>query len=214
MLHQSTVESKTFELLNRLMIDEMFSNFHLVGGTALALQLGHRKSIDLDLFTTENFNFEDMRKYLKENYEFIDSYFGKNTLKGTIRDVKIDLITHAYRLVAQIVTENNIRMYSVKDIAAMKLNAIVHNGTRVKDFIDVAWLSTMLSLSEMLEAYEIKYQSSYFPALKGLLYFNDIDFNEPIQMINGQFQWEIIKKRLEMMSDDPKCVFPKAPLGR
>jgi len=209
MLYENTIEGKTFELLKRLTGDEKFNDFHLAGGTALALQVGHRKSIDLDLFSSEDFNFDDVNQYLKANYEFTDSYFEKNTLKGFIEGVKIDFLTHAYPLVAPIVTENNIRLYAVKDIAAMKLNAIIHNGTRVKDFVDIAWLSSVMPLSEMLDAFETKYRSNYFVALKSLVYFDDIDFKEPIQMTDGKFQWKIISKRLEMMTKYPKRVFAK-----
>ena len=210
MLYKSTIESKTFELLERLMNDERFNDFHLVGGTALSLQIGHRKSLDLDLFTIEDFDFEDVSRYLKAKYEFTDSHFEKNTLKGFFDGIKVDFITHAYPLVAPIVVmENNIRMYAVKDIAAMKLNAIAGNGTRLKDFIDIAWISTMMPFSEMLNAYEAKYRSNCFPVLKSLLYFDDIDFNEPIQMTGEKFQWETIGKRLEMISKYPERVFPK-----
>jgi len=208
MLYKSAVESKTFELLVRLMGDERFNDFHLVGGTALALHIGHRKSIDLDLFTIDGFDYEELSKYLKANYGFVDSFFAKNTLKGFIEGIKIDFLTHSYPLISPIITGKSIRLYSVKDIAAMKLNAIVGNGTRVKDFIDIAWISTVMPLSEMLDAYETKYQSSYIPALKGLLYFDDIDFNEPVQMTVGKYQWKTIGKRLEMMSKYPERVFP------
>jgi hypothetical protein len=189
--------------------DERFNDFHLAGGTALALQIGHRKSIDLDLFSLENFDFEDLNKYLKTHYGFTDSFFEKNTLKGFIEGVKIDFLTHAYPLVSLIESENNIRMYSEKDIAAMKLNAIVGNGTRLKDFVDVAWISSVIPLAGMLDSYEIKYHTNYFSALKSLLYFDDIDFKEPIQMVEGKFQWKVISKRLEMMSKNPKRVFQK-----
>ena len=207
MLYKNTIEDKTFELLERLMRDAKFNGFHLAGGTALALQIGHRKSIDLDLFAIEGFDYEVLNGYLKANYGFTASFFEKNTLKGFIENIKIDILTHSYPLVEPILTENNIRMYSIKDISAMKLNAIVSNGTRVKDFIDVAWISTIISLSEMLNAYETKYQSNYIPALKSLLYFDDIDFNEPVQMTNGKLKWKQISKRLEMMSKYPKRVF-------
>ena len=210
MLYKNTIEDKTFELLGRLMSDEKFNGFHLAGGTALALQICHRKSIDLDLFTFESFNYEELSKYLKTNYEFVESFFEKNTLKGFIEGIKLDIITHSYPLVEPIVTENNVRMYSVKDIAAMKLNAIVGNGTRVKDFIDIAWISTIIPLSEMLNSFETKYKSNYIPALKSLLYFDDIDFNEPVQMTHGKFQWKVIGKHLEMICKSPKSVFPNS----
>lgn len=209
MLYKNTIESKTFELLKRLMCDEKFNGFHLAGGTALALQIGHRKSVDLDLFSSEDFDFDTVNQYLKANYDFTDTYFEKNTLKGFIEGVKIDFLTHAYPLVAPVTTENNLRLYAMRDIAAMKLNAIIHNGTRVKDFVDIAWLSSAMPLSEMLEAFEAKYRSNYIIALKSLLYFDDIDFKEPIQMAEGKFQWKVISKRLEMMSKDPKRIFPK-----
>ena len=211
MLHKSTVESKTFELLERLMGDEKFNDFHLAGGTALALHIGHRKSIDLDLFSLEDFNFDEVNQYLKAKYDFSDSYFEKNTLKGFIEGIKIDFLTHAYPFVDSIVTDDNVRLYSLNDIAAMKLNAIIHNGTRVKDFIDIAWLSSVIPLSKMLDSYETKYRSNYFIALKSLLYFDDIDINEPIQMMVGKFQWKEISKRLEKMSKYPKQTFPITP---
>jgi len=189
--------------------DERFNDFHLAGGTALALQIGHRKSIDLDLFSFENFDFENVSQYLKANYNFVDTFFEKSTVKGFIEGIKIDFLTHAYPLIAPITKENTVRLYAVKDIAAMKLNAIVGNGTRLKDFVDIAWISSVMPLSEMLDAYEAKYRTNYFSALKSLLYFDDIDFKEPIQMADGKFQWKIIGKRLEMMSKYPKRIFPK-----
>jgi len=188
--------------------DEWFKDFHLAGGTALALQTGHRKSIDLDLFALEDFDSDNLSQYLKANYGFSDSYIGKNTLRGFAEEIKVDFLAHAYPLVAPILAINNIRMYSAKDVAAMKLNAIIHNGTRVKDFVDIAWLSSVMPLSEMLGAFETKYQSNYVIALKSLLYFDDIDFNEPVQMTAGKFQWKAISKRLEMMSKEPKQIFP------
>ena len=207
MLYKNTIEDKTFELLIRLMSDEKFNGFHLAGGTALALQIGHRKSIDLDLFAIEGFDYEALNEYLKVNYGFTASFFEKNTLKGFIEGIKIDVLTHSYPLVEPILTENGIRMYSIKDISAMKLNAIVGNGTRGKDFIDAAWISTIIPLAGMLNAFETKYKSNYIPALKSLLYFDDIDFNEPVQMTGEKFKWKTISKRLEMMSKYPKRVF-------
>ena len=209
MLYKNTIENKTFELLERLMKDDNLLNFNLVGGTALALQIGHRRSLDLDLFSTEQFDYNELNKYLKEKYEYKVSTIAKNTLIGFANDIKIDFITHAYELVEPVIFENNVRLHTVKDIAAMKLNAIVCNGTRIKDFIDIAWISTIIPLSEMLKSFEIKYQTNIFPALKSLLYFEDINFREPIQMTEGKFSWKVIKKRLEMMSKYPERTFSK-----
>jgi hypothetical protein len=86
-------------------------------------------------------------------------------------------------------------MASLEDIAAMKLNAIAGNGTRVKDFVDIAYLSEVLSLNQMLEAYSKKYSTrNPFIPLKALSYFNDINYDEPVHLTTGKLQWSVIEK--------------------
>ncbi len=82
MLHKETVERSTFELLATLMQDEKLSQFNLAGGTALALHIGHRKSVDLDLFTQQDFSASELSGYLITKYNFINDFQSKNTLKG------------------------------------------------------------------------------------------------------------------------------------
>ena len=69
MLHKETVESRTLELLKRLQAEPLLSSFNLVGGTALALRIGHRKSVDLDLFTCDEFDLEELKSMLIDKYE-------------------------------------------------------------------------------------------------------------------------------------------------
>jgi len=100
------------------------------------------------------------------------------------------------------------RIYSMQDIAAMKLVAISQNGTRLKDFVDVAFLSEKMSLKEMLDAFEIKYpKTNKISAIKGMTYFNDIDFSAKIELINGEFKWKEIEKRLIKMVKYPDKKF-------
>ena len=142
MLQEQTVKASTLELLKRLMADSTLKDFYLVGGTALALQIGHRISVDLDLFSTSAFDNFQMREYLESEYGFRTDYMAANTLKGSISDVKIDCIMHKYKTFA----DSGIRLAGLKDICAMKLNSIAGNGTRIKDFIDLAYLSEHYSL--------------------------------------------------------------------
>jgi hypothetical protein len=101
-------------------------------------------------------------------------------------------------------------MASIKEITAMKLNAIGINGTRLKDFIDLVFLSSYLSLNNMLAAYEFKYQTrNLVLVLKSSNYFTDINFKEPIQLINKEYHWELIKDRLTQMVSKPDIVFEK-----
>jgi predicted nucleotidyltransferase component of viral defense system len=197
------------------MQDGALADFALAGGTALALYLGHRISVDLDLFTPYPFDATLLEKHLADTYGFRGDFLEKNTLKGSINNVKFDCISYDYpSLDDRVVTKEGVRLYSIRDIAAMKLSAIADNGTRLKDFIDVAFLSTLLPLSDMLDAYRQKFpNSNVMRPLKGLTYFADINHNEPIHILDGAYNWKNIEKRLRDMIDSPDMTFKSPPLS-
>ena len=208
MLHYETITPATRELLNRLMSDDRLQDFVLVGGTSLALQLGHRLSVDLDLFTDADFNEETLRSYLEKNYHFQADFMERSTVKGEIDGVQIDCIAHCYPWLKPCRQEDGLRLAQLEDISAMKLNAIAGNGTRIKDFIDMAYLSSLFSLQQMLGFYEQKYHSNTLMPLKGLIFFDDINKNEPVRMADGKpLQWKRIEKRLLAMDRYPERVF-------
>jgi len=210
MLQKNTVTTAALELLTRLMSDVYLADFVLVGGTALALQVGHRKSIDLDLFCDKPFNESLLLDHLRINYAFELDYSALNTLKGEISSVKVDCLTHPYPWLQEPLQEESIRLAGLADIAAMKLNAIAGNGTRLKDFIDLAYLSGYMTLSTMLEAYLRKYNSNTIMPLKALTFFEDINFQEPISLVNlTNYNWKFIEKRLWEMQKRPDRLFPK-----
>lgn len=209
MLQKNTVATATLELLNRFMTDEFFSEFVLVGGTALALLIGHRKSIDLDLFCVKYFDERELLDHLRINYAFELDFSAKSTIKGEIEGVKVDFLAHPYPWLQEPFFEGDIRLARFNDLAAMKLNAISINGSRIKDFIDVAYLSSILTLSDMLEAYSNKYASNPLVPIKSLTFFNDINFQEPIVMMNHtKFSWKVIERRLSEMQRKPDQLFP------
>ena len=168
MLHKETIDAATLELLKRLMSDEHLQGFVLVGGTSLALQMGHRISVDLDLFTENEFGADGLREYLERNYHLQTDYLAFATVKGEIDGVQVDCIAHAYPWLKPFVLEEGIRLASLEDVCAMKLNAIAGNGTRIKDFVDVAYLSSSFSLQQMLDFYEEKYNANPLMPLKGI----------------------------------------------
>ncbi len=203
MLHTQTVETGTYQLLKSIMSDTVFDQFSLAGGTALSLLIGHRKSIDLDLFTVEEFNPSWLEKYLQDKYAFRGDFREGFSLKGEVNGVKLDFIRHDYPDVEARIQDDGIRLYSLNDIAAMKLSAIADNGTRLKDFIDVAYLSGYLSLKEMLTAFGTKYpQTNPYRAAKGLSYYDDIRFTEKIDLLGKDFNWEDITARLSAMTQE------------
>lgn len=208
MLHIETVAPATLELLKKLMEDKRLKNFVLVGGTSLSLQLGHRISVDLDLFTSEAFDEMDLSAYLTSEYGLMLDFISGRTVKGEIQGVQIDCIAHTYPWIAPSLQIDGIRLASIPDICAMKLNAIAGSGTRIKDFIDIAYLSSYLSLTEMLKAYEQKYHANALIPLKALAYWEDINFSEPIKMFDSvPFQWERIAKGLLAMQNSPQKIF-------
>ena len=208
MLRKETVSPVTLELLNDLMQDEALRDFFLVGGTALSLQIGHRISIDIDLFTTTPFDENKLLSHLETAKGLRLNYLDNNTIKGQINGVQTDLIRHAYPLVRDVVVAENVRLASIEDIAAMKLNAIIGNGTRLKDFVDIAFLSSHLSFEQMIYAYEKKYQTrNPVMILKAIAYHYDLNFKEPIQIITGVYQWKRVEQRLSQMIKYQERIF-------
>ncbi len=199
MLQKEAIEPRTLQLLKALQADSMFAQFHLAGGTGLALQLGHRLSVDLVLFSLAPFDSGFYLEYLEKNYQFSLDYSAISTLKGSIDGVKVDFIAHAYNLILPVLETEQIRIYSLADIAAMKVNAIAGNGTRSKDFVDMYFLLEVYSVHQILEYYQNKYNDrNVFHALKSLNYFNDVDLSDwPVLISNKKFTWTTVKKTID-----------------
>ncbi len=198
MLHKEAVESTTLDILNRLQSKEYLEGFYLAGGTGLALQFGHRRSLDIDLFSNFNFDVDVLLENLNNDFDFHLFLSAKNTIKGSINNVQVDILAHRYSLVSEPVKLDNIIVLSLQDIAAMKLNAISTSGQRVKDFIDVYYLLREFSMADLIEFYKVKYeQNSVVNVLKSIVYFNDVDLADWPQMIaDPDLKWDDVKKRI------------------
>ena len=195
MLHFETVDSPTLELLNKIMAEPLFSPLRLVGGTALALQKGHRKSVDLDLFG--EFLVED--DVLTEAVSRMGRITWLNKLKNIksllINGIKVDFVNYSYPWLSLPVLEGSIRLATNKDIAPMKLAAITGRGAK-KDFTDLYFLLKDFSLNEMIELYEKKYRDgSAFLVLKSLIYFEDAEGDEMPQMLIP-VSWKKVKQTI------------------
>lgn len=193
----SIVKPATFQLIQELQSQTELKEFYLVGGTALALQLGHRNSIDIDLFTKNDFSPEDLLKFLEKGFSVQPTFLIKNTLLSVVNNIKVDFIRHNYPLVLPAITEEEITYLSKQDIAAMKLNAISNSGKRLKDFIDVYFLLEHFSLGEMIEFYTIKYPNfNPLIPLKAINYFDDIDLEIDPPKLKNKLPLTEIKKRI------------------
>lgn len=217
MLQTGTVEKSTFGLLKTLQSEPLLTSTRLVGGTALSLQIGHRVSEDLDLFTTEPFDSLRVQSLLIDKHGFIPSVIEEGTLIGFVSGVKIDIIYHPFPWLDNDVIEDGIRIASIADIAAMKMHAIINSGKRPKDFVDLAFLSMHYSYNE-LKRLLLKRYPAYDPIMadKAVIYFGDIDEDliPDIKMLGYRFDFEAIKSRVVKMTDYPDKVYVTSPLKK
>lgn len=198
MLQIQAVEPSTLELIRELQSKDYLKDFFLVGGTALALNIGHRKSIDIELFSNFNFDTQSLLENLTNDFQFNLFYSANNTLKGSVSEIKLDILAHRYPYVTEPLIIDGVTLLSNEDIIAMKLNAITVSGQRVKDFIDIFFLLEKNSIENMLDFYKRKYTlQNEVNVLKSLIWYNDVDLSDwPVMLKNLDLKWNMVKKEI------------------
>jgi predicted nucleotidyltransferase component of viral defense system len=156
MLYRETVSPGTLDLLIALCAHPACASFALCGGTALALRLGHRRSIDLDFFCPEKFDTQALARTLHEVFAFESANVNDIGLSGLIEGVKVDFVAYRYPLLQPFETIERIRLFGLHDNLAMKLSAITNRGAK-KDFFDLHQLIKLFGLKEIIEIYRRKY---------------------------------------------------------
>jgi hypothetical protein len=202
-LHYNVVNDLLLQVLKDLMINPIFDSFRLVGGTALSLFIGHRESVDIDLFSDADYgsiDFQAIDIFLKSNYSFYQSNnfeaigMGKSYLIGNNKDncIKLDLY-YTEPFFDDIAMIDNIRLASVEEIIAMKVDVIQRTG-RKKDFWDLHEFIEEYSLSEMIFLHQKRYPYNHHPDLikQNFTQFLEADDDFDPICLKGKF-WEIIK---------------------
>lgn len=203
MLYYNTVNRLLREILLKLMKAEEFSNFRLVGGTSLSLQIGHRKSIDIDLFSDVDYgtiNFKAKTAYLQASFPYVEHLdvnpvFGKSYFIGenAANAVKLD-VYYTDTFIEPSIVSDEIRMGTIAEIVAMKVD-VVQRGGRKKDFWDLHELLPQYPLHLMLSLHLQRYPYTHDEELilQNLTNFDlaDDDF-DPI-CLRGKY-WEFIKE--------------------
>jgi len=196
MLHYKTIEQDTLDILKKIQSITEFSKLRLVGGTALALQIGHRKSIDLDFFGLIDNDFMTFSKELEKVGKITVLKNSKNINIFSVNNIKVDFVNYHYKWLGNAISEDNLLLAGIKDIAAMKIAAITGRGTK-KDFIDLYFLLKHYSLKEILDFYMQKYpECSIFLALRSLTYFADAEQDEQPEMLIPA-DWNDVKRFIE-----------------
>lgn len=178
------------------MDNPLLADFQLVGGTALALKYGHRKSIDLDIFTDKPFEQEVLIRNLQDTFQASFAYEGNFSKWGVfcfIDNIKVDIIYYPHPIIGNFQEVENIRLASDKDLIAMKIQAILGRGVK-KDFWDIAELLKHYSLQEMIEFHKEKYPNQFLGITvpQALVYFEDAE-NSPEPVSLNKKTWDDIK---------------------
>jgi len=196
-MFEKAIDSKTRQVLRKIRETQVLDNFYLAGGTALSLILGHRKSIDLDFFSSSFPKFEILVAKLKTlNPKVINQ--DKGTLDLYIDGVKVSFLEYKYPLVGDFLEFDQVKVASLEDIACMKLSAISSRGSK-KDFIDLYFILQKFSLGELLALFEkkfkgVNYQMSHI--LKSLVYFEEAE-KQPDPEFLVDVDWNEVKSFLE-----------------
>jgi len=203
MLQYTTINTTTLELLRELMHENCLKDFNLVGGTALALQLGHRISIDLDLFTLNDFDTQYILSELGKKFriteitEYPFSIIQKIEFPNDTQNyIKVDIVKYPYKLIKPPINLDGIRLLTKEDIIPMKLSTIGSRGSK-KDFYDIFFLLKEFELKEMFKLFEQKFPNvNYFHIVKSLTDFDDADIElNPKTFV--KLSWDEVKNEIQ-----------------
>ncbi|HEY4322611.1 MAG TPA: nucleotidyl transferase AbiEii/AbiGii toxin family protein [Mucilaginibacter sp.] len=203
MLREETVESSTLGLLKKIVSLPELNQFRLVGGTALSLLFGHRKSIDLDLFTDQPLEKEIFIPALEDAFgEIIPLNANrKHIYQCVIQNVKVDFVSVRDPFLNQVQIIDDIPFADTKDLIALKLNAVKGRGVK-KDFWDIAKLLTIYSMNDLFQFYHDRYSyDDTFAVIRSMIYFTDAEDDQDPQSLDGM-TWDNVKKIIKKAFDD------------
>lgn len=191
-----TLLPDTLRAIQLVSADTNIKKAYLAGGTALALQIGHRISVDLDFFTQSEFDEKALSAKLSGIPKFKQDGTARWTIWGKIGQTKFSMFYYKYPLIDKTETFEGVQLASLSDIAAMKIHALEDRGTR-RDFVDVFFLAKKYSLEKMLEFYQKKYallDDHLYSILRSLDYFDDAERESQMPNMLVNIEWDEIKQ--------------------
>ena len=191
-----TLDPPTRLLFQQLGKEPLISSFFLAGGSALALHLGHRISIDLDFFSPSAYSMPELINHLQLLGHLSIESQSADTLIGELNNVKVSFFTYPYPMIEETIVCEGVQLASLLDIALMKIAAVGQRGTR-RDFIDLYFLCQQgFTLAGLLERMPQKFPNVTYPSyhlLRALAYFDDADRDEMAKMLKP-VEWETIRE--------------------
>jgi len=186
-MHKEILSEEQLKILP--LIKNFSSDFGLVGGTAIALQIGHRSSIDFDLFTRSTLNHDRIRKEIRDFYEIKSILVEEpNELTLVVEGVKITFLNYPFEINYSVGFEDVIKMPDVLTLSAMKAFAL---GKRAKwkDYVDLFFILKIYGISEIVNKTKSMFGSEFNERLfrEQLSYFDDIDYTEKIDYVGENY---------------------------
>jgi len=206
-LKKEGINKYLWEILCIFQNEKIFDTFNLVGGTALSLQIGHRISTDIDLFTEEKLNKEEILNFVRK----IDKNVEITNSSGVILQIlfpsddpekrlKVDFVNFEYPLLENLVNnEDGIRLISKNDISAMKMSATGTRGYEARDFVDLYYLLKEIPIENIVNNFKKKYNTENIQHyLRSMNYFDDVNEEswKSIKMIYDRLSVKEVKDTL------------------
>lgn len=174
---------------------KLFDRFYLAGGTGLALQFGHRLSLDLDLFSKEHFDEEMLIQQVQTIAGFELIARAPYTLHATIQKTKVSFLGYDYPMLFPAMPFLDVAVADAIDIACMKVSAMASRGAK-RDFIDLYVAAQRFGLREILQYFDRKYERTHYNRihiLKSLTFFGDAE-KDPMPHMLTALDWDTVKR--------------------
>jgi len=194
-VRREVLPEATATLLGKIQPTDLPEGTYLAGGTAIALWLGHRQSVDLDWFTPARFNEQAWLQKWEELFNFTLTTRDWQTLEGQAEGVKLAIYYYKYPIIGKLGEYNQAKVAGLEDLSAMKLDAVTSRGTK-RDFIDLYFLARKYGLNHLFQYYDLKYgawEERQLLVKKALIYFEEADEDEMPQML-VPIHWDQIKR--------------------
>jgi Nucleotidyl transferase AbiEii toxin, Type IV TA system len=193
--HREVISDATELALRSLRDAGLLDRFYLAGGTGLALEIGHRRSEDLDFFAQELFDENILLQQIEQAEQLAMVEKAPHTVHATLRDTKVSFLGYQYPLLFPLRSFQGVSVADPRDIACMKISAIASRGT-MRDFVDLYVMAQAYGLPELLQLFDRKYAKTGYNkvhTLKSLTFFGDAEKDAMPHMLKP-LRWDEVKQ--------------------
>ena len=193
--HREVITAATEATLRSFRNATLLDGFYLAGGTGLALQIGHRVSLDLDFFAADLFDEESLLQRIQALDDFSLIAKAPHTLHAVIQGTKVSFLGYAYPVLFDFGQFQAVAVADSRDIACMKISAIASRGTK-RDFVDLYISAQQFGLQNLLQWFDRKYTQARYNKLhilKSLTFFGDAE-KDPMPHMLVPLAWDEVKQ--------------------